>query len=299
MSGRRFKTSLIRADAAGATASPAGRRANPFYPGLRRYRDARHEFEFLRDLTEADLPEVCRNTPRFAELETSTRFISSGSPNTIQFGFGSRPMGRDKIDGSGTAVEEGGTVVYSLGPTGELAIVLYPRKSDLGGAKEDHLFLSIGSFSARNTHGRLPRIVRLLIQYVTVTSLDCSPTWRDQAKIAWLRLWLHGQWGGKFVKSAASGGTVALAGKSASTTFAKLMALLVIAGLAVLLSRLGLPAVAQIIHPSSSEVRVKCVGGKVAADGHMQRALTARRTGKRRQDAAATANSNRSSRTLD
>lgn|GEM_PF-2357694 len=145
--------------------------------------------EFVRlgkRIIERRLNETCG----FAELGPYMSHFIETDPNLpgwLQVRFGNRPMpGRRNITG-GIAVESGPTLVYSRGPSGEMAVIMYPVKSDVANVEEDAIILRIGFIDYWGLHLGAQQDVRDLIAYAYVTSIDLKPTWGQRQRIRWLR----------------------------------------------------------------------------------------------------------------
>jgi hypothetical protein len=60
--------------------------------------------------------------------------------------FGNQSMFRKTTEGK-AAAEKGPSLVYSLGPTGAVAVMLFPAKSKLASVSEETIFPRIGYYS--------------------------------------------------------------------------------------------------------------------------------------------------------
>jgi hypothetical protein len=121
----------------------------------------------------------------------------------VQFSFGNRYTGREILHNNPPApkrfefvIERGPHLSYSVGPTGAIAVILYPPQSKLAAATEDLIFLGIGRFSGMQLKDRLRRDMKALIAYTYVTSVDGSPTFGERIKVWWLQTaYPHGKEG--------------------------------------------------------------------------------------------------------
>jgi hypothetical protein len=116
-----------------------------------------------------------RRSRRFRALEEAFAFHESRrADDALQFDFGNGP-----------------TLLYSLAPTGEVIVLIYPAKSDLHQAGEDCIALRAGCRTSYQLRIGLARDLRDLVAYGHVTSLNGHPTWRERLRIKWLR-WTRG-----------------------------------------------------------------------------------------------------------
>ena len=97
-------------------------------------------------------------------------------------------MFRMTTDRKKTAVENGPTLVYSSGPDGSIATILYPVKSDLAQVHEDHLFLGVRATSGIKLLEGMRNDVRDLVAYAHVSSIDMDATWGEWIRIGALRI---------------------------------------------------------------------------------------------------------------
>ena len=84
---------------------------------------------------------------RFSSLKDVFGFYSSNTEQTLQMSFGSRSIFRKNLDGKTVAAESGPTLLYSMGPTGHVAVMIYPCKSPLAKPFEDQIYLRVGQYS--------------------------------------------------------------------------------------------------------------------------------------------------------
>lgn len=132
---------------------------NPFIKSYFRLGVAKIEFRYFKDhASDALVRRSAKTISRFDALEKLYSFyVGAPYPETLQLWFGNRSMFRKNLSG-GTAVEKGPVLVYSLGPTGEVAVILYPASSSVANPVEDHIFLAIGRFSGYQLLKRLQGI---------------------------------------------------------------------------------------------------------------------------------------------
>jgi hypothetical protein len=227
------------------------RLVNPFYAGWRRYKDAEHDWRLFKETAESTIASLIALNPDFAALEAYCGFYCHlGIETTVQVEFANRIMGRKTLKGA-TASENGATLVYSFGPTGWVAVMLFPPKSELGRVNEDHIYLRIIPASAARLLEKLPRDLRDLVRYQRVASLDGTPRLGERLRIAWLRYWSRMQVNGE-TKAARSSEHLGLVVEfsTGKLAFAMAMAILKPVGVlivAYLLIRFGMPHLAQIL----------------------------------------------------
>lgn len=161
--------------------------SNPFYRKWRKFKDAEHEMRFLKERAPAKMEEVGRSVPGFAELEAAYGFhVFNDVETTVQASFGHRLMFRKTLKGE-TASENGPSLVYSQGPTGDIVVVLYPPSSQLGRVNEKLIFLRRQERSAAKLMDGLQQDLKDLVAYAHVGSIDGDPSWGQRGRIVWLR----------------------------------------------------------------------------------------------------------------
>jgi hypothetical protein len=154
------------------------------------YACARIEFECFRQaaqrIVEAELSRITRAGP----LRTAHGFIvKSFDDLTLQIWFGNLPTGRRlPSPESAYATEIGSTLLYSLGPRGDTAVVLYPAKSEVMKANEAFIIRALGNMSCYQLRQRIRRDLKDLVAYTYATALDGSPTFSERLRIGWIRL---------------------------------------------------------------------------------------------------------------
>ncbi len=133
------------------------------------------EFRYFKELSAPKIRELISEIPRFEALDKYCSFyVDDSRPEALQAYFGRRIMFRKDLEGK-TAAENGGTLLYTLGSTGMVAVILYPAKSSLGQPLEDHIYLRIGHYSGYQIQEKLPKDLRDLVAYSYVSSLDAEP----------------------------------------------------------------------------------------------------------------------------
>jgi hypothetical protein len=171
-----------------------------FQKSYRRLEDAKMEFRSFKQRSLPDVKTLCEDNKRFKPLERMFNFyVDSADEDRLQLWFGSRSMFRKNPQGS-VAVEKGLTLLYTLGPSGQVAVVLYPAISDLSRPIEEYIFLGLGFQTAYQLHTRLRSDIADLVAYGYVTSLDGDPTIREKLRVWWLRQMKPMQVDGIFTK---------------------------------------------------------------------------------------------------
>jgi len=172
---------------------------NPFISGWRRRKDAEHDFRWFKERAEREIRTIIEKVPHFAPLDAYTGFdVMPCEADAVQAGFCNRSMRRKTVQGQ-NASESGAHIVYSLGPTGDVATILYPAKSDVASVREKMIFLRISRIGGIPLYDRLPHDLRYLVAYERVTSLDTSPSIRERMMVSWLRFWYRMQVDGKTI----------------------------------------------------------------------------------------------------
>ena len=161
---------------------------NPFYRKWHAFKDAEYEMRFLKTFAPRDIEKICQSLPGFAELQEAYGFhLFSDVETTFQASFGNRSMFRKTLNGT-TACENGPSLVYSQGPTGDIVVVLYPPSSELAKVNEKLIFLRMQERSAIKLMDGLKRDLKDLVAYAHVGSIDGDPSWLQNTRIRWLRL---------------------------------------------------------------------------------------------------------------
>lgn len=136
---------------------------NPFYRNWRAFKDAEYEMRFLKTFAPRDIEKICQSLPGFAELQEAYGFhLFSDVETTFQASFGNRSMFRKTLNGT-TACENGPSLVYSQGPTGDIVVVLYPPSSELAKVNEKLIFLRMQERSAIKLMDGLKRDLKDLV----------------------------------------------------------------------------------------------------------------------------------------
>ncbi|WP_164632844.1 hypothetical protein [Rhodopseudomonas sp. WA056] len=162
---------------------------NSVFEAVRLQREIAHiEFRYFRKRALAEAYKVACTVDRFECLEREFSFrVVSKEEDHIQIGFGKRKMGIRDFDGM-AAVETGPSLVYTLSRTsGVFSATLFPATSKLGGVKEDHIFLRIGSYGGPQMSSWLRSDIGDLVSYAFVSSLETSPSVLDRFRFWWLR----------------------------------------------------------------------------------------------------------------
>jgi hypothetical protein len=145
------------------------------------------EFKYFKDLVLPEIKTLAGNIPRFKALEEHFSFhIDVSRADALELSFGSRSMLRKDPAGQ-TAEEKGAVLLYTLRPTGEVSVVLYPATSAFSKPVEDHLYLRTGHYSGQHLAYRMCRDLKDLVAYAYVTSLDAEATAGENLRVWWLR----------------------------------------------------------------------------------------------------------------
>ena len=169
-----------------------GMEENPFATSFSKLFRARVEFRhFVEQVSLQHAASLGCRSRRFRALEEVFAFHQfPREDDALQFEFGNRAMPRQTVKGA-LAAEKGPTLLYSLAPTGEVIVLIYPAKSDLHKAGEDCIALRASYRTSYQLRMELARDLRDLTAYGHVTTLDGRPTWRERLRIKWLR-WTRG-----------------------------------------------------------------------------------------------------------
>ena len=161
---------------------------NIFAASFQRVKTARVEFHHFRELAPAKVAELKQKQPRLLALEAHfSLYASKSQRDTFQINLGQRSTFRSDEKGA-TIAENGTSLVYSRGPTGDIATFLYPCNSELGKPYEDLIFIRIGKYSAYQLLQMLESDLKTFTRYSYATSLDTTPTTIDRLRIRWLRM---------------------------------------------------------------------------------------------------------------
>jgi hypothetical protein len=145
------------------------------------------EFKRFKDLVVPNIKILTEKTQRFKALEEHFSFhMDTSKEEALQLSFGSRNMLR-RDSAEKAATEKGAALLYTLGPTGEVTVILYPAASILAKPLEDHIYLRIGRYSGYRLSRLLRRDLKDLVAYSCVTSLDAEATLGEKLRIWWLR----------------------------------------------------------------------------------------------------------------
>lgn len=111
--------------------------------------------------------------------------------------YGSMPVRKAPSTSSASRIykESGGSLDYSLGDNGLVAVRITPRKSDNQKVQEDGYFIS---FSVKPKKLLSKHIIRshwkVFSSYIEVTAIDGAPTYIDRVRVGWLRFTSHGHY---------------------------------------------------------------------------------------------------------
>jgi hypothetical protein len=164
---------------------------DPFYQKRFWYECALIEFRCFREEAEATAHDAIGLIPRATPLREAQSFLAKSFDEfSVQFWFGKHPTGRvyfDESDQKRHATEDGAYLVYSIGPTGAVAIFLYAASSEVAKAKERFVLRYIGPLTCYQLRRRLRRDLKDLVAYNYATTLDGNPTLRERTRVAWIK----------------------------------------------------------------------------------------------------------------
>lgn len=173
---------------------------HPFHESMARYREARSEFARFIYLDEQYLFETFKKYDRDEYLNKWYSFyvhspvdegntkITKGFSSRMQIHGGFGITGR--YDNEAKYLKEVGlALVYSFGPSGEVAVIMYPTASDGPGwkAEEDNILIGYEKCYFPALHKRIKRDMKDLVAYGHVTSINGQPTLREKLRVKWLR----------------------------------------------------------------------------------------------------------------
>lgn len=145
------------------------------------------EFTAFRKEFKQAVEEIAATIPRFQAINTYCGAYVLPSMDRAQFTVGKRKMGARDLEGN-VISEKGTTLLYTLGPLGDIVCVLYPCQSDIAEVQESIVFLKIGDLTCHQLRRRLRRDLIDLVAYTYVTSCEAEATGRERRRIWWLRL---------------------------------------------------------------------------------------------------------------
>jgi hypothetical protein len=214
---------------------------NPLEDCFRHRKYARYEIDSLRNQSDEAILAKARSVHGFKVLEEIYSFrIDRSNPDTLQLGFGMRPMGGVAPVSRLLALEDGPVLLYSLAYSGYFLTILYPAKSDIHNTFEDHLFLQIGETSSLNLINTMKSDLRLLVAYAHTSSIDMKPTLRERVSVELLRLFASRGEKGQFKKPPVwSGFLVVCVFGARVITMASISAMVRPLGIAIVLMILG------------------------------------------------------------
>lgn len=212
---------------------------NIFLKFVRRRRDGRIEFDEFRRSVEAVLREAGATTAGFSELKHyySGLHVALDHPDVVSAGFGLRPS--NVIQNGERVFEKGARIEYALMPTGDVAITLFPCRSNVAAAPEDLIIIAIGYFSAFSLRKRVKMDMRALVAYSYESCIETETTLSQRLRVFWLRKTKPRQVEGTYV----AGGSSLLMG----TTLESAYRAAVLAAWTAIMRPLGLLLVAYVL----------------------------------------------------
>lgn len=162
---------------------------NPYKGGIDAFFNAKLQFAQWKDEAPDLLKRAVLSTHRGTQM-VNVHSLLADTPHeqTVQVWFGKRPISHlQKINGTGVPIEEGATLLYSLGPTGDVAVTLYPARSDAHRMQEDHIRLELKRMSINRMRRVYKQHVRDLVAYQFYSSLQGKASWLESCRVQWLR----------------------------------------------------------------------------------------------------------------
>jgi hypothetical protein len=164
---------------------------HPYYQRRFAYGCAQMEFDYFRSICREVFEAELARIPRGAPLQATHSFIlQSFDEFTVQIWFGNHPTGRNVLDRKGRShpvTEIGGTLLYSFGPRGDTAVVLYPAKSKVMRAREKFIIRRVGNLTCHQLRENIRCDLKDLVAYTYATALDGSPSIRERLRIGIIR----------------------------------------------------------------------------------------------------------------
>jgi hypothetical protein len=84
-------------------------------------------------------------------------------------------------------VENGGTLLFTQGPRGEVVILIYPCKSDVIKFEDEHLVFKIFKSPCSISNKELIKIIKFYFSYVYFTSYIGKANIFDRLRIMWIK----------------------------------------------------------------------------------------------------------------
>ena len=157
--------------------------------GHQRARDGRHDFELFCSSAPDIIDEFFNSQALAATLrELCGMHYERTSVFSLQIEFGNRSLFRQTYDRE-TATEKGAALVFSQGPTGDVAVILYPANSNIASWNDHAVFLETRARSGAKLLDRLRYYLSALVDYQCVTSIDAKAPLRAELRIRWLNFW--------------------------------------------------------------------------------------------------------------
>jgi hypothetical protein len=227
--------------------------SHPFSKSLSRFHTSCGQFSEFKTEVRAAIRGFADKIGRFPPLNQAYSFyVDEPDRERLQIWFGNRSIGRKDCNGR-ILSEQGPCLVYSLGPTGAVAAIMYPAKSDVCRPHEDCILLRLGTYSWYQLYKKVPWDLKALVAYGHVTSLDGDPTMSERARIWWLRRICPTGIEGAQVDPKIGFGVIRGSLKFIlKSSFDAILKPFVLAVFVLALIRFGYPQLANFLHPSST-----------------------------------------------
>jgi hypothetical protein len=161
---------------------------HPYKPGADRYFVARSSFAVFGAEARERAHKLIDASPRGRAAASIHALNILADDVTVQIWLGKRPVPERQAPRGGHVVEQGATLLYSLGATGGVLVALYPASSDVHRSQEARLDLEIGRMSLRHLRKAMPAHISDLVAYHYCTALDGEPSASERLRVWWLRL---------------------------------------------------------------------------------------------------------------
>lgn len=172
--------------------------SDPFSKSYRRVFAATLEFEDFKKFASKHIGQIVDDNKRLKVLTDFIGYhIRDSDEDTLQLTINKRPL-RRRDPQEKWAVENGPTLLYSKGAAGDIVVIVYPASSSVATAREDHLFLRIGQFSAHELKNFLKKDISDFAAYSHATIIDGDTTWGEWLRVLWLRFTRAKQVDGKY-----------------------------------------------------------------------------------------------------
>ena len=218
-----------------------------------RLADSQYEFELFRlKLAPEEFERCVENFERFKVLAdayvVTTQFSDE---HRFQVNFQKRKLRNRGLEGE-DIIEHGASLVYSIGPNGRIATMIYGARSDVASMMEQLIFLRVGFYTARQLESRMRRDIKNFVAYAYYSGLDTDPTFRERTRVWFLRRFYSTNVDDKFVPAKAGKWLGSFGVEMVKTVLSGLFKYIVLALLAVLLLWFGFDELAALISVTTT-----------------------------------------------